>query len=70
MKSVKHKGLTLLLVLICAVSLIGCGPQIKANGGVAVEQPFIPPSESATEGDVGVLLIQQQSALKACNANF
>lgn len=60
----------LLLVLICVAFLTGCGPQIKANGGVAVEQPFIPPSDTATEGDIGVLLMQQQSELKACNANF
>jgi len=37
---------------------------------VAVEKPYIPDPATATEGDVGVLLIQQQSGIKQCNANF
>jgi hypothetical protein len=50
--------------------LSGCGPTIKANGGIAVEEPDVPESSTATEGDVAALLIEQRDAIRACNANF
>lgn len=59
-----------LLLLLCAVSLSGCGKTINANGGVSVERPHIPDPETAMDSDVIFLLEDQHTALKQCNANF
>ena len=59
-----------LSLLLCVVSLSGCGQTIKANGGVAVEKPHIPDPETAMDSDVIFLLEDQRTALKQCNANF
>lgn len=70
MKLEKNKVLTLLLVIISVASLTACVNGIKANGGIAVEAPYKPKTDKLTEGDVGVLLIEQDAALQQCNANF
>jgi len=62
--------MTVLFLVLSATNLSGCGPAIKANGGVAVARPYVPEPSTAMDSDVAVFMEQQDSALSQCNANF